>query len=208
MCFVFHLRSISLLLLVNLKPKDLHESPFIWLLFSANCQLIKTKHVSICFIFYWQNPIVEIDKCIYTCMCLHIHTLAKKDCHVIFFLFYCFTPTNKPRWISKNMKLNIAVQKGINGLFTALIDNLWKKRPEISLITRVPVVLVNTSFVTKCYSTVVTSHEGFITNIIVNKITWKAIDWSATQRKDTLVSIITCYIFNYKQQMLPHHSSC
>lgn len=34
-----------------------------------------------------------------------------------------------------------------------------------------PVVLVNTSFVTKCYSTVVTSHEGFITNIIVNKIT-------------------------------------
>ena len=136
-------------------------------------------------------------------ICLYICTgwPRKKDCHVIF-LFQGFTPTSKPsRWISKNMKLNIAVQKGINGLFTALIDNLWKKRPEISLITRRPVVLVNTSFVTKCYSAVVTSHEGFITNIIVNKITWKAIDWSATQRKDTLVSIITCYVLDSKQQM-------
>lgn len=75
------------------------------------------------------------------------------------------------------------------------LSTICESRPEISLITRVPVVLVNTSFVTKCYSTVVTSQEGFITNIIVNKITCLAIDWSATQRKDIVVSIITSYIF-------------
>ena len=56
------------------------------------------------------------------------------------------------------------------------LSTICESRPEISLITRVPVVLVNTSFVTKCYSTVVTSQEGFITNIIVNKITCLAID--------------------------------
>lgn len=181
-------------------------SLFVWILFSANYQLIKTKYANICFEFYWQNLIVEIDRqidgCIHTCVYTYTGWPWGRDCHIINFLFYGFALINKPtRWISKNMKLNIAVWRGINGLFTALIDNLWKKRPEISLITRVPVVLVNTSFVTKCYSTVVTSHEGFITNIIVNKITWKAIDWSATQRKDTLVSIITCYIFDYMQQM-------
>lgn len=127
--------------------------------------------------------------------------------------FYCETWFYKEIYAQGHLVSLIKKMKGSTvhtaKWMTTSYNSFWKKaaccllhlsticesRPEISLITRVPVVLVNTSFVTKCYSTVVTSQEGFITNIIVNKITCLAIDWSAAQRKDVVVSIITSYIF-------------
>lgn len=53
-----------------------------------------------------------------------MHRLAKKKDCISSSLLWPHT-TNKPSGcIYKNMKLNIAVQKGINGLFTALTNNL------------------------------------------------------------------------------------
>lgn len=88
------------------------------------------------------------------------------------------------------MSLNIAVGKGTCGLFTALSDSLRKRRPGIRLVTGAPVVLVTTGLVTKC-STVVTSHEGSVTNVIANTVTREAADWPASPRKATLVSVVT-----------------